>query len=995
MKKNNSGHPFKRQLKGFWTLFFVGLILLVTQPAWAQTGQKPAGVKVKNITLNMQNVPLKQILSALQKQSSLNFLYNTQIVDVNQTMSLAVKDEDIVSVLEKLLTKTTIGFRVEDNQIILAQKSVSTAPDIAQTEKDKVKSDRADNQVKGYVVDEAGMPISGATVMLKGTTVGTATNIDGFFTLASKGKGTLVASFIGYISAEVTIDGTNSYTIVLDADFKRIDEVVVTGYQTLSKERSTGSFNLIKSDQIEKPTSNIGQRLLGAASGIQATTDEDGNMTFEIRGQSSLYTGTTSPLIVVDGFAIQGDISTINPNDVENITILKDAAAASIWGARSANGVIVITTKSGAAIKESIRVDFSSFVKVGRKVDVNYLYPYATSTEVIDYEKKGFSSNFFGSFWSPISDGNSYSSLQSGYSAAVTAMNEHRLGYISDDELNETLNHLSKIDNRKQIKDHLFQDPFTHQYNLNISGGTVRMSNNLSIMFEGNKLNYKGKSNKKYMISYRNSVKAFKWLDFNFGGTFGMTDRKNNEEIYSSSPYHSLFNEDGSRADVPHGYYMPNMKRYVPMQNFPYGDWSYNPISEMESRDFRTNEINARVQAGLTFKLLKGLSFDSKIMYERISTSVKNITDESSFWVRGMVNETSSWNQYTNEVTANLPKGSFLDQNRSLMQSYSWRNQLSFNREFKDIHQVSAVAGIETYEVVNQSYINPTTYGYDNDRLTVGTFPNGPTDTQNWMGFTQYFEYTNGYGYSTDRYFSAFANASYTYDRKYTVSASARTDASNMIADDPSIRYSPFWSVGASWVISNEDFMSNISRVNRLMLRATYGYNGNVNTRTSVKPLINMNATQDIYINDFTASIGQYGNPDLRWERTGNMNVGLDFDLFNGKLFGKFDVYNKKGKDLMVQMSMPAVQGTTIQYLNQAEMTNRGVEVELGTNLKIANGISWSGNLNFSYNKNKIDKLFKTTYASYDLYDGGTTAYVQGFDANTLWSYQYLSLIHI
>lgn len=125
------------------------------------------------------------------------------------------------------------------------------------------------------------------------------------------------------------------------------------------------------------------------------------------------------------------------------------------------------------------------------------------------------------------------------------------------------------------------------------------------------------------------------------------------------------------------------------------------------------------------------------------------------------------------------------------------------------------------------------------------------------------------------------------------------------------------------------------------------------------------------------------------------MNVGLDFDLFNGKLFGKFDVYNKKGKDLMVQMSMPAVQGTTIQYLNQAEMTNRGVEVELGTNLKIANGISWSGNLNFSYNKNKIDKLFKTTYASYDLYDGGTTAYVQGFDANTLWSYQYAGVINI
>ena len=260
--------------------------------------------------------------------------------------------------------------------------------------------------VSGTVLDETGTPIIGATVVVVGQpSKGSVTDIDGKFSIPGvASNGELKVSFVGMKSTNVLLKGKAVHTIILYDDSELLDEVVVTGYQTISKERATGSYNLIKSDQIEKPTTNIGQRLIGTSSGVQAKTDAEGNVSFEIRGQSSLM-AVAQPLIVVDGFAIQGGLSSINPNDVKDITILKDAAATSIWGARSANGVIVITTKSGSRDK-GLTVNFNSFMKYAPKIDLDYLSPLASSAEIIDYEQKGFNSDFFGGPWSPIPNSN-------------------------------------------------------------------------------------------------------------------------------------------------------------------------------------------------------------------------------------------------------------------------------------------------------------------------------------------------------------------------------------------------------------------------------------------------------------------------------------------------------------------------------------------------------------------------------------------------------------
>lgn len=860
--------------------------------------------------------------------------------------------------------------------------------------KTTVGENRESFQMSGTVTDEVGETVVGATVMISGTTRGTVTDADGRYQLNVHAGDLIKFTFVGMTDVTVKAQaGKRVVNVQFQSNSTLLDDVVVTGYQTISKERATGAFNIVSKDQLEKPTANIASRLVGITSGLQATLDINGDPTFEIRGQTSLL-ANAQPLIVVDGFAIEGDFKSINPNDVESITVLKDAAAASIWGARSANGVIVITTKQGVKDKKKgMHVEVSSFLKVAPKADIDYTLSQASASETVDYEMLAFNK------WSgdPVGDHvNNYTGYAASYSPGLTALNEQYLGYMTADEVSRLMNGFRGMSNRDQLRKYILQVPVTHQHNVNLSSSNERVNNVLSLMYEGSDYYLKGNSAYKMMANYRMNAKVFKWLDFNFSGMYTYNKRTNNSEgIPDLAPYEMLVNPDGSYANVGN-YYMPNMNRYVPMSLFPYSDWSYNPIVEMNNQDKTTTSMNARFQAGLKLKIIEGLSVDSKFQYELYNTEYRDLYNENTFMVRDLVNTTSTWNRTTNEITPNLPKGSILDQSRSRVDTWNFRNQVNFNRVFAEKHAVAFIAGTEVSQRVGKTFSYPRTYGYDDDRLTVGTFPNGPGSgsipehkIQDWEGYNQTFSYTNWFSYSTDRYFSLYGNLSYTFNEKYSLSGSARTDASNLITDDPAYRYSPFWSVGAGWQIGKEEFMKQFTWLDRLNLRVTYGYNGNVDKSTSFKPLISVSSTNNIYTDEPTAGISSYGNPTLRWEKTGTWNVGADYSVLGGKLFGKIDFYNKKTVDLIATLSIPAINGSTTQKLNNAELLNRGVEVEVGSSLPIARKISWTGNLNFSYNRNKITKLFKASYQGYELVEGGTSAYVEGYNANTLWCFNY------
>lgn len=290
--------------------------------------------------------------------------------------------------------------------------------------------------VTGVVADANGVPVVGATVTVKGGTNGAITNSDGSFRIEASDSDILVFKYLGYDEQEIQVGPRTRIEIELRESAHQLDDVVVTGYQTISKERATGSFDIIDKAQLEKPSGSIASRLIGSAAGLVGTQDAYGNPVFEIRGRSSLSTSATEPLLVVDGFAIEGGFESINPNDVESVTVLKDAAAASIWGAKSANGVIVVTTKNARSEgrgKASVTVDYSGFFKVSPKLDLDYTLSQASVNDVIDYEIYGFT-RWDSTTWYP--QENDYSG---GGSKVYELLNENRLGHLSDAEMNAAI----------------------------------------------------------------------------------------------------------------------------------------------------------------------------------------------------------------------------------------------------------------------------------------------------------------------------------------------------------------------------------------------------------------------------------------------------------------------------------------------------------------------------------------------------------------------------
>src|SRR5690606_12355333 len=366
--------------------------------------------------------------------------------------------------------------------------------------------------------------------------------------------------------------------------------------------RATGAFGTVSREQLDKPATNIAQRLIGTNAGVQASLNADGNPSFEIRGRTSLY-ANASPLVVVDGFPIQGDFNSINPNDVESVTILKDAAAASIWGARAANGVIGGVTRKAA--QDPVRVDLQAFTRFGDKIDLDYARALASSAETVDYETMSFNK------WSARENTGAWrTNYNKQWSLATVALSEHHLGYITEAERDAELARLRTLDNRQQIKDHLLANPVDQQYNLTISSGTSRMSNVFSLMYEDRQSNFVNTESKRYMLNWRNTTGMFDWLDFNISAMLQYTDSHNNGvglgDIQGMSPYEMLINPDGSLTNI-HRYYMPIMERFIPMELFPYPDWTYNPSQEINNRDINPRALNSRIMGGLTLKPIAGL----------------------------------------------------------------------------------------------------------------------------------------------------------------------------------------------------------------------------------------------------------------------------------------------------------------------------------------------------------------------------------------------------
>lgn len=987
-------------------LFFKTVLImkLITILLFATSLQLCASGVAQKVSLHIQDAKIEDVFTEIQKQTGYDFVYDKSWLQVSKKISLRVNAANLQEVLDLSCKGQPFTFLIKDRTVVLRPRTAYQPEEVS-----NFLAAAAPQEVEGVIKDSTGRPIEGATVTVTPGNFMAQTNASGSFRFPKVNAGNyrLTVTYIGYktLVKEIAVSSSSLYiTFQLEQDIKSIADfsVVSTGYQALPRERATGSFGIVSKDQLDKPTSNISSRLIGAVAGLQARSlDVDGVPRFELRGQTTLTASAGSaPMVVVDGFPVEGDFNSINPNDVESISVLKDAAAASIWGARAANGVIVITTKN-ARKGMPAKVEFSSFVRVAPKMDLDYVRAFASSAETVDYEKRAFNK------WGGSLNNGSLTNVNTQYQwgDASVAMNEQYLGFLTVTQRDALLEQLKTRDNKKQIRDELLANPLTQQYNLLIQGSTAKMMNSLSLLYENSQTNFRESNLKKYMVNYRTQVNLTPWLDFNFSAFTQYIDSANNgttlDELKYMAPYEMLNNDDGSLTNISQ-FYWPIMTRSVLAASFPYR-WTYNPIEEIQNRNLSSKQLNTRVQAGFSARIIKGLTVETKLQYELFNTFKRYLYNENTLFVRKLVNTYASWNG--NIATApvlNIPKGNILNESRIKAENYVFRNMVHFNRDFAGRHRIDLVAGAEMQDFLTTGNTSPTAYGYNDNTLTVSNLPNGPGGTPNGSGGTYQLRnfmgvnlapiaYINSYSYQASRYFSAFANLSYTYQDKYTLSGSYRTDASNLITDDPKFRYDPFWSAGASWYLSRERFFK-AAFVDRLSLRATFGYNGNVDRSTSFVPLLNMLTAPNAYTNEFTASVSSFGNPSLRWEKTGTINVGIDYSLFKSKLSGHIDLYRKKGKDLLAQVTIPSVNGTALQKINAASMVNKGIELEMGTSLPVSKNVSWRGSLTASYNFNQITSLYVATYEGFRMVNAGTYAYVEGYNANQLWSYQYAGI---
>lgn len=965
----------------FGMLFLSILFALTAVTAFAQ-GNK--------ITLTVNKVSLPSALNQVERQSGyykINYDYNL----LNKyTVSAEIKNQQALEAVNTLLGKLPFTAKADGRYIQVKKNSARL----------NLQQNRngAGKGVSGRITDKEGEPLIGVTITVPGTQKMTITDINGNFSLPTADPSDRIeVSYIGKktISRKA---GSHRLNVILYDDDNMLSDVMVTGYQQLSRERATGSFDKIGEKELAaRPATDLSAALQGLVAGMQGTENEDGSVDFKIRGTSSLY-ANTQPLIVVDGFPIEGSFSSINPNDVESVTVLKDASAASIWGARSANGVIVVTTKH-AKKNTKLSVNGQAFWRIGTDPDIEYILSQADSKTNVDYEIEALRNGWnMGEYTKGGVDG-----LLTGLTEAQELYFHNKYDGLSESEMNAGLDKLRNRSNRDQLKKYLMQQQLLQQYNVSVSSGTEKFDNYLSLMYEKNNEATIKRGYERFMLNYNTAYRFNKHITATASLTWQKRNRETSgvtiNEFANLQPYEMLKNEDGSYAYNAGGFNRDELQN-INISSFPYSDFSYNMLQEVENRSYHTKSDNLRIQLGLNAKIIKGLSYDLKYQYERNTSKYRYMDGEQTYANRYDVNFYTTFDG-VNCTNTFLPKGARINSGNSENHNQVIRNQLSNNNIFAEKHDVSALAGIEMSEYVTSSTTNPRIYGYNENTNTVpapyyGTKSN-IGNMQNYSFYTTYYltPYL-GYRFSerTDRYLSYFGNVAYMYDEKYGVSASVRSDGSNFVSKDKSLRWSPMWSVGAKWNMKKENFMKDIKWIDRLTLRATYGLNGNAEKSTSPQTLISVSSNANTLTD--VATIASYGNPTLKWETTHTTNLGIDFSFFKNILSGKFEYYNRLSKDVIGSVTIPAVYGSTTQMFNNAEISNRGIELELTGKYSFNSiGLGIRSTLTYAYNKNKVEKLYNPFVYCYGyMYasDPSNQYFIEGKPIGAVYAYEFAGM---
>lgn len=839
---------------------------------------------------------------------------------------------------------------------------------------------QSDQRIVGKIVSkEEGSYIDNASIVIKGTNIGTVSNATGVFTLPiPHDKTTLVISKLGYLTQSVLYTyQPDTLIIALEKNINAIEEVIVsTGYQRIPKERATGSFTHIDNALINRSAStDIISRLEGVTSALQFdrrrvnnTTNDGDYKDLRIRGVSTINSDM-SPLVVVDNFPYDGDINNINPNDVENITILKDAAAASIWGARAGNGVIVITTKKGQ-YQQPTKITITGNLSFREKPDLFYDPGFLNAKDFISVEKELFGRNYYNS---QITNAN-----QAPISPVVELLDQYRKGLITNEVLNERLNQLETFDVREDASKYLYRDVINQQYALNFSGGAEKFS---YLVSGGIDKNINEKIGNDFSRITLNSLNTYK-VNSNIGLTIGVnyTANKANNNGFDMGaisitgrsnlyPYARFADANGVSLAIPSKHRLSYVDNLINNEEL---SWAYKPIEEIHLGNNVNESQEFRVNTGLHYAILKNLNVDLKYQYQNTRGNNRNVRNRDSYFVRDLVNRFTQA-----DGTQVFPWAAILQQSNNIQLSHFGRAQLNFSEKYKDRHELSALAGIELRQAHFQNS-GFTLYGYNDEVLTYSSSLNydvmyniRPRGTERIPG--------PGFPMADflDRFLSYFGNASYSYDNRYVVSGSVRWDASNLFGVSTNQKGVPLWSSGILWHLSNESFY-DIKWLPQLNFRLTYGYNGNVNRNLAAVPSFSYRT--DMITGYLTGFVRSPDNPNLRWEKNRVINLGVDFSSVNQLIYGSIEYYSKHSADLLGRPLLDPTVGIKLNdpwirpMFNYADMLTNGLDIEIASNI-IDRKFKWQTALLLNHVSNKV-----TNYEPVGS-GVGITAYTHNFNS--------------
>lgn len=809
-------------------------------------------------------------------------------------------------------------------------------------------------KITGLALDkDTHKPIEGAVVVAQNESIKTVTDSSGEFTIIfNGGETTLTISHLGYNAQTINLKPPfeSLYRFKMESRVTDLEEVIVTtGYQQIPKERATGSFSYISNEQLNwQVTTNILERLPAIANGLtvnMGTFSEQQHIM--IRGLSTIQ-GPKSPLIIVDNFPYEGDISNINPNMVEDITILKDAAAASIWGARAANGVIVIKTKT-ASLNQPIKVEFNANLNLSDKPNLNYLKP-ISSADFIDVEMGLFERGFYNS------DINSPN--RPVLSPIVDLLNKESKGMITREFLDQEINRLRSLDIRDQYDRYMYQTLKNQQYFLNVSIGTDKASWSSGVGYDHNEGNL-GEIFKRLNLRIQNIWKPIKPLILNTGVSFTNTLSQSGRPGYggvvmknTSIPPYVQFADEHHNPLTVFKSYDQSFKDSLDVDGLL--DWNYYPLNDWEHSYSRANNSEIIINSGLNYKIVNGLETDFKYQYQRQTGNNDRMDDEQSYTARDFINRFAQLKP-DNTVFFVVPRGAILDKANRLTTVSNYRGQINYNRGLGN-HSINALAGGEIRKS-NAKYDSNRYYGYNQNNLTLGSidytspYPNFVNGSRGYIQNGQSLTELN------TNFVSLYANAAYTYSNRYTFSLSGRRDASNLFGLNTNDQWNPFWSTGLAWNISQESFYQS-SILPYLKFRATYGFNGNIDPAMVALTTIAYTGSNSLFTRTPMARFDNHYNPDLKWETSKMFNFALDFAFVDNRVSGALEYFMKNGEDLFGISQIDYTTGIpTGTLFNTANMKGKGVDIELKAIIfdKI---FKWNSSLNLNYFKDKVSKYY-------------------------------------